>query len=70
MTSLRVTVLALFYESVKRGTKTIRKSKKTATTNWTNAVKPQTRQIFEAICAQKVWNFIFVLKFSIFIEEQ
>ena len=28
MTSLRVTVLALFYESVKRGTKTIRKSKK------------------------------------------
>ena len=27
-TSLRVTVLALFYESVKRGTKTIKKSKK------------------------------------------
>ena len=42
-TSLRVTVLALFYESAERGTKTIRKSKK-ITTNWTNKVKPQTRQ--------------------------
>ena len=41
-TSLRVTLLALFYESVKRGTKTVRKSK--STTNWANEVKPQTRQ--------------------------
>ena len=45
-TSLRVTVLALFYESVKRRTKTIRKSK-TTTTNWTNEVKPQIRQILK-----------------------
>ena len=46
-TSLRVSVLALFYESVKKGTKTIRKSKKTTITNWTNEVKPQTRQILK-----------------------
>ena len=43
-TSLRVTILALFYESVKRGTKTIRKSKKTTTTNWINEVKAQPHQ--------------------------
>ena len=69
-TSLRVTVLALFYESVKRGTKTIRKSKKTTTTNWKNEVKPQPREKLKQYCAENVWNFIFMLEFSIFIEEQ
>ena len=46
-TSIRVAVRALFYESVERGTKNIMKSKKTTTTtatNWTNEVKPSTRQ--------------------------
>ena len=47
MTSPRVTVLALFHESVNRlmGTKEIKKKKNmTARTNWTKELKPQTRQ--------------------------
>ena len=44
-TSLRVTVLALFYESVKKGTQTNEvETTTTKTTNWTNEIKPQTRQ--------------------------
>ena len=58
-TSLRVTVLALFYESVKRGTKTIRKSKKITTTNWTNEVKPQTRQILKQY-APRMYGTLFL----------
>ena len=41
-TSLRVAVLALFYASVKRGTKTKEIEKKTTT--WRNEIKPQIRQ--------------------------
>ena len=62
MTSLTVTVLALFCESVKRlkrGKKTIRKSKKTTTTNWTNEVKPQTRQILKQY-APRMYGALFL----------
>ena len=60
-----------FVESVKRGMKT-KEIKKTKTTNWTNEVKPQTanQSKIEAICDQKVGKFIFMLEFSIFIEDQ
>ena len=36
-----------------------------------NELKPQTNPSkIEAICAQNVWNLIFTLDFSIFIEDQ
>ena len=73
-TSLRFTVLALFYESVERGTKTtgiLRKSKKNNNNNNLGKQSKATNTSkIEAICAHNVWNFIFMLEFSIFIEEQ
>ena len=44
MTPLRVTVIALSYESVQRGTKTKEIEKKNTTRNWTNQIKLQTHQ--------------------------
>ena len=40
----RVAVLALFYKSVNRQTKTKEIKKKKRTTNWANEIKPQTHQ--------------------------
>ena len=70
MTSLRVAVLALFYESVKSGTKT----KEIENNNSNNKLDKQKKTTnpskIDAICAQNIWNFIFMLGFSIFIEGQ
>ena len=52
MTSLRVTVLALFYESVKRGTNTIRKSKKNNYNKLDKRSKTTILSKIEAICTQ------------------
>ena len=70
-TSVRVTALALFYESVKRGTKTIRKSKKTTTTNWTNEVKPQPHEKLKQF-APRMYGTLFLCLSLVyyFTEEQ
>ena len=68
-TSLRVTVPALFYESVKRGTKAIRKSKTTTTTtttNWTNEVKPQTRRKLKQFAPRMVGTLFLCLSLYIY----
>ena len=61
-TSLKATVLALFYESVKRGTKT-KEIDTTTTTKWTKTTNKPVKNW------SNVWNFIFMLDFSIFIED-
>ena len=63
-TSLRVTVLASFNESAERGTKTIRESKKKKNNKLDKRSKTTNLSKIEAICAQNVWNFIFMLEFS------
>jgi len=58
--SLRITVLAFFYESVKRRTKTKKiERKKDKINNTTNPSK------IDAICAQNVCKVIFMLDYSI-----
>ena len=65
--SLIVTVLALFYESVKSGaaTKEIKNNNKLDKGNITT----HPSKIY-TICGQNVCNFIFMLGFSIFIKDQ
>ena len=58
-TSLRVTVLALFYKSFKRGTKTIRKSKKNINNKLDKRSKTTNPSNIEAICAQNVMELYF-----------
>ena len=64
---IRVTVLALFYESVKRRTK----SKKIENNNNNNnnldkINKTANPSKINAICAQHLWKFIFMLDITIF----
>jgi len=67
---IRVTVLALFYESVKRRTKTKKIERKNNNNNKNNKLekinKTTNPSKIDAICAQNVWKFIFMLDISIF----
>ena len=60
MTSPRVTVLSLSYESVNR-------LMETARTNWTKKIKTTNLPKIDAICAQDTWKFNSMLDFSIFM---
>jgi len=64
--SLRVTILALFYEPVERRTKTKKIKKKQQHNNKLDKINKTTNSSkIAAICAQNVYKFIFMLDFSI-----
>ena len=67
MTSPRVTVLALFYESVNRlmETKEIKKKKHDSKNKLDKRIKTTNPPKIDAICAQDTWKFNSMLDFSI-----
>ena len=68
-TSLEITVLALFYESVnrRRKTKEIEKNNNNITTTNRKKRNKTTKPLkIGAICGQNVWKFIFMLDCCIF----